>query len=330
MRRRSGFTLIELLVVIAIIAILMALLLPAVQKVRAAADRMRCASNLRQLVIASHNYHNDWNKLPEGGYQRGGWGPAPYTFSGWTVFMKLLPYIEEDSTYRQINFDQPWTAQTVTQAVQKRINVLVCPTDELQENPFSCVYDGSGSPGGVNYGLYGATSYVGNGGTFTYYPNFMPPSLFPDGVYFLVGPAAVPSAYRPKEAIKMSDIFDGTSNTIMFGERYHDDPNFDANTTRDTALKHWAAWGWVAGFKMSGHVLASSRVPINYRHPVGVGGFTPKDLRLNAFGSGHPNGANFALADASTRFVSERLPLTVLQSFTTRAGYEIEVNLDDY
>lgn len=325
--RRHGFTLIELLVVIAIIAILMALLLPAVQKVRAAADRMRCASNLRQLVIAAHDYHNDFDKLPLGGYQRGGWGPAPFTFSGYTSFMQLLPYIEEDVTYRQINFDQPWLAATTGNPapVTKIIKLLICPTDELQDRVFNCRYV---APAGADYGWYAATSYIGNGGTFAYYPNDMP--YPPDGVYYLVGPASVPATARPTDSIKLPHIYDGTSNTVMFGERFHWDPEFDKNPIRDHNLAQWAAWGWVAGFKMSGHVLGSSRVPINYNHISGCTSFLCKDLRLNAFGSGHPQGANFAFADGSTRFIGQNLPLVVLQAITTRDGYEPNTDIDGY
>src|SRR5687767_2773557 len=107
--KRTGFTLIELLVVIAIIAILMALLLPAVQKVREAANKMRCANNLKQFGIGIHAYHNDHNRLPPGGRTRNAdwtaWGhqeqgtwlvhTLPYMEEG-ELFRKYQPYIQED------------------------------------------------------------------------------------------------------------------------------------------------------------------------------------------------------------------------------------------
>src|SRR5262249_11141662 len=103
--RRRGFTLIELLVVIAIIALLMALLLPAIQKVREAANKMLCGSNIRQIMIAAHNYHNDYNKLPPGYL-----GPIPNLGSanyGSTngshvgMLALLLPYLEGDNIFKQ-------------------------------------------------------------------------------------------------------------------------------------------------------------------------------------------------------------------------------------
>src|SRR5437868_5918716 len=108
--KRSAFTLIELLVVIAIIALLMALLLPAVQKVREAANRMLCGSNLRQLGIAAHNYHNDYLKLPPGYYgpvaRNGGTTTSPEVAperGPWVgCLVSLLPYLEQDNLYKQL------------------------------------------------------------------------------------------------------------------------------------------------------------------------------------------------------------------------------------
>src|SRR5260221_13750582 len=106
--RRNGFTLIELLVVVAIIMLLMSLLLPAVQKVRAVADKMICAGNLKQMAIAAHHFHNDYNRFPPGykataAYVDGATDTTPGW--GWAAF--LLPYIEQDSVAKRIDFALP-------------------------------------------------------------------------------------------------------------------------------------------------------------------------------------------------------------------------------
>jgi len=192
LRKHRGFTLIELLVVIAIIAILIGLLLPAVQKVREAAARMTCGNNLKQLGIAIHNYASaNQDKLP-GGVQGGCSGNPPYP--GSPFFFTLLPYIEQDNIYKAVGQSgASWgNAGGVNGQTVAPVKPLLCPSDPSHNN-------GTGPNTG-----WTVTSYARNGQMFD-------------------GAVAVqqPSTYGwtvPKYSV--GNIPDGTSNTLAITERY--------------------------------------------------------------------------------------------------------------
>ena len=319
MKRRQAFTLIELLVVIAIIAVLIGLLLPAVQKVREAAARMSCTNNLKQLGLAAHSYHDTHLSFPSGLHQF----RANNAFTGNTF---LLPFMEQDSLFRMWDFAIPINNNNSRARDARTATVIksyVCPSDQLLDNPFEITTGNAGH----SLGWHGATSYVGNYGTKSYYPGDS--DMKPDGVFYMTGPNGNPANQNPA---KMGHVMDGLSNTLLFGERHHWDPTFDAlpdtPTCKEYPIRHWSAWGWTGGFKGTGHVLGSSRVPINYRIPVGTTICLPeKDKRLNAFGSGHTGGANFCFGDGSVRFLPDSLPLITLQQLSTKAGSEVITNL---
>ncbi|MCE9566903.1 MAG: DUF1559 domain-containing protein [Planctomycetes bacterium] len=321
---RTGFTLIELLVVIAIIAVLIGLLLPAVQKVREAASRLRCQSNMKQISLAAHNYHDVNNKFP-GGIDQGG---ARYT----SLFVELLPQIEQDPLYRQWDFTNP-TANG-TSLAGTVLKTYICPS-----------HQGAETPAGLTTGKYGLCTYGGNGGTQPF-----PPDLSPvDGVFSTTGPGSKPKANQC--GVRILDIADGTSNTLLFGERIVGDTALDSYLIApfDTPpmpqlqpASTYMVWAPPPGPNVAGSLIGST-ANVGYKHgsvytppipppPPMIPPPPPKIAwatlgpqwwaRLGAIGSYHPGGANISLADGSVRFLRDSIDITALRSLSTRAGGE--------
>src|SRR5262245_41928723 len=157
--KRRGFTLLELLVVIAIIAVLIGLLLPAVQKVREAAARMTCSNNLKQIALATHNYHDTYQKFPTGGRLSVFVGDRPTM--GTTLWIELLPYFEQDNLQKKWddcdNRNNVAGGRNATTA--QVIKVLLCPSDPLPDPVSEFTVTDRWS-----WGFYGLSSYGGNAG----------------------------------------------------------------------------------------------------------------------------------------------------------------------
>jgi prepilin-type N-terminal cleavage/methylation domain-containing protein len=197
--RWRGFTLIELVVVIAIIAVLIGLLLPAVQNVREAASRLRCANNLRQLGLAAHHYHDAHQHLPPAvGY----YPPAAGAFGGY--FFHLLPYAEQDNLYRSalgsVTFPQPDGPTTVyypgnNKVYSQSVPIFLCPSDP------SVGPDGRVTVAGVSFG---ASCYAFN--ALVVAQNDITTIPFKTNAQ---GKTRIPA-----------DIPDGTSNTLLHAEKY--------------------------------------------------------------------------------------------------------------
>jgi len=372
-QKRLGFTLIELLVVIAIIAILIGLLLPAVQKVREAAARAQCSNNLKQLALAAHDYHSVQKVLPPGLTQHavpsGAAGPGgmkpPVTSKlyGCTLFSYLLPYVEQDSVARLWAYTDPQGgmgngdgalvfrnardgsgAATAAALTATAVTLFICPSDGFTDNPvyLDVNLEGDADEDDLSLvvGYFGLTSYVGNAGTLIFPPNNLF-NLRADGVFFLTGPNSWPK--NGQSAINLQSIQDGTSETLMFGEKYHSDANFDKlNTVNIYPLEKWGAWGWLGSPDGTPHFLNATQtfpeaipnfttgeiIPINFslmNFPAGSVSASDAYVypRLLAWGSGHPGGANFAMCDGSVRFISESVSGVTLTALSTRSGGEV-------
>jgi prepilin-type N-terminal cleavage/methylation domain-containing protein len=350
-RRRDGFTLVELLVVIAIIGILIGMLLPAVQSVRAAARRTSCSNKLRQLGLASQNYEGAFGRYPDGMWcseadNSDSGSPYRLTWYGYTVFTKLLPYIEQNNIYDRFNFkqsaddaksntmdesgnysDDAVIAEVATATV---IETYVCPSDQLEDGPVLLDWNSQG----YSQGWHGISSYVANGGTHSTY--FGDADMQDDGTFYMTGPGSDPFDQENLEPnakpCRVAGITDGTSNTLMFGERYHFDPNFDEILHYGSfqysryPIKKWGAWGWIGGGNGTTCVFACTRLdaPINYMTPPNAtANYSNVNIRLSAFGSGHPAGANFCMSDGSVKFISETINMVTYQALSTRAGGEV-------
>jgi prepilin-type N-terminal cleavage/methylation domain-containing protein/prepilin-type processing-associated H-X9-DG protein len=305
-RRPLGFTLIELLVVIAIIAILIGLLLPAVQKVREAAARMKCQNNLKQIGIALHAYHDVRNKFPPGGAMGTGtnpdYEPWPYNNNNgdwgsdqgtWIVYS--LPYLEQDNLYKTINpranvYNSVHGVMNGNTAINKSPKYIRCPSDDYDLNAPTTSYIGSlGSqcaigPCGFDPNQQYCQTSIGWGyQTSADHGNDWSASGI-RGMFNRLG-----------AVINMAAVSDGLSNTIMVGEslpKMHDH------------LQQNIWWHFNGG---ASH--ASTIVPINYRSDDYASCTTsPQNWNISwGFKSRHSGGANFLLGDGSVRFIAQSI-----------------------
>jgi len=299
-RRRSGFTLIELLVVIAIIAVLIGLLLPAVQKVREAANRTRCQNNLKQLALACHNYELSYKTLPRTGTEPGLPVPAGSNDEGccgtngeyWSWIARLLPFFEQEALYRQANIPTN-TIQQSAAAIATPIKTLFCPSDNaIDKGTNTCADLGTLQVGLTNYkGCQGSNWDVGMWINVRY-GTVREGMRNGDGVLFRNDTRVT--------KIGLADIPDGTSTTFLIGE---DIPEVDSRNS----------WAYTNG------CVATCAIPLNAKNPA-TGDWFPADQWQNnySFRSRHTGGGQFAFCDGSVRFIKDTIALQDYRALATR------------
>jgi prepilin-type N-terminal cleavage/methylation domain-containing protein/prepilin-type processing-associated H-X9-DG protein len=304
---RAAFTLIELLVVIAIIAVLIGLLLPAVQKVREAAARMSCQNNLKQLALACHNYQDSSGFLPYDCSPEAG-NSATWALGGtnWSWIAHMLPQFEQGPLYQSIaalgggNIDTV-TLQTAATAgfLNVSIKSLNCPADTPADALKTNRADLSGSIGLTNYkGVSGANwawgGFVISGTSST---GFATTNGLADGDgLFFRGDG--------NKKKKLTDIRDGTSNTFMIGE---DLPQYN----------QWCSWPY------SNNAVGTCAVPPNYQMPPAMTASPGNWPTTYSFRSRHTSGLQFAYADGSVHFIRDSIDINVYRAMATIAGGEV-------
>jgi prepilin-type N-terminal cleavage/methylation domain-containing protein/prepilin-type processing-associated H-X9-DG protein len=310
--RRGGFTLIELLVVIAIIAILIGLLLPAVQKVREAAARMKCQNNLKQLGIAAHTYNDVHGNLPPGaqGTVPSLSNPATTIAPGTSWLVLILPQIEQDNLYRQYDQSQPYSAAVNLAVGGVKIATYQCPSGSTAASGNgSEVSNGVANPSTHYYGVMGPTGTATvNGTTYTY--NVA--SAGSNGAYSNDGVLITTTASTYLK-VRLNDITDGTSNTFMVGERSITENSSTCGATVNNAYRTW-----IRGQSGGSGAAKNATTPINSTCYNGSSNFN--DI---SFGSNHTQGANFGMGDGSVRFINQSIDINVYKAVASRGSGEV-------
>lgn len=314
---RRGFTLIELLVVIAIIAVLMALLLPAIQKIRESGNRTQCLNNLKQIGLGLHAYHDTKKYFPNN--ER----PSPTSTVRIRWLTKMLPYVEQDQLWKRYDQATNWDSTANQPVTSQRVPIFLCPSSPNPDRKDGNPDKGWGStPETVAVGDYGAFYGV--------YPNFV--SANPS-----VSLKATEGALTKSGKVSIADITDGTSNTVYAAESAGR-PFLYQNGVKqgsDWKTKGVNGGGWcrpASDFWLIGTDVGGTAVggpfTLNRNNGWDHGGAYPLTIGSPPLGtepgsapfSFHTSVVNVLLADGSVRSVDDSITADVMAAYVTRAN----------
>jgi prepilin-type processing-associated H-X9-DG protein/prepilin-type N-terminal cleavage/methylation domain-containing protein len=315
-RRRSAFTLIELLVVIAIIAILIGLLLPAVQKVREAAARAQCQNNLKQMGLALHNFESANGVFPASGWTMAGPGNPEGKFTGWRPL--ILPYVEQDNLRRLYDTGLNWWEGANLTAAVFPVKMFECPSTPARSSALTYAPKPP-RPSLTLTSPLAPTDYEALMGVqHTSINPHLPTPLYDANNRF--------SVMHRNSRVTFAGITDGTSNTIAVVECAARPLVFNGKSA-NTALTNDQGQGWIDSegpFSLDG---ATANGVTEGCGPAG-GCTVPMNVKNNNEPySFHSGGGNFLFADGHVQFVRESVPLTTLAALSTRGAGEV-VTLD--
>jgi prepilin-type N-terminal cleavage/methylation domain-containing protein/prepilin-type processing-associated H-X9-DG protein len=319
-RRPRGFTLIELLVVIAIIAVLIGLLLPAVQKVREAASRSSCQNNLKQLGLAVHTYHDGSGSLP----------PERIDANYATWFVLIMPYIEQDNVARTWRFDEPYFQQSDV-ARTTQVKVFYCPSRRAPTQLSVVEYvnpDDAGPPPdstpptdprfvAANHPAGALGDYAANLGDMRGTPNIPEsqqwPSVNANGA-IIRGTALAGGGFRSNT--KLASISDGTSNTFLAGEKHVPLGMFGRAKVGDSSIYN-GVWGTYSG-RVAGVEDPLAQSPYDVTPSRGGNAFY-----CRKFGSVHPGVVQFVFCDGSVKPIRTNIDPDNLRRLAVRNDGEV-------